>query len=61
MKYLEGIAVDGREYVEVEANDLDEARNKANDMVCEVNFGKLEDINWNAISAEDENGNFIEY
>ena len=61
MKYVVGIAVDGRVYIEVEANDFDEAREKANDMLCEINLGQLECVDWNAVNAEDENGKFVDY
>lgn len=55
MKYVVGIAVDGRVYIEVEADNFEEARDKANDMMCEVNLGQLECIGWNTVNAEDEN------
>ena len=61
MKYYVGIAVDGRVYVEVEAENFEEARDKANDVMCEVNLGQLECINWNVINAEDEKGKFKDY
>jgi len=61
MKYTVGVAVDGRVYIEVEANSFDEAADKANDMVCEINFGRLENINWNVANAEDEEGRFMMY
>lgn len=61
MKYYVGIAVDGRVYLEVEAEDFQEARDKANDMLCEVNLGQLECIEWHTVNAEDENGKFVDY
>lgn len=61
MKYVVGIAVDGRVYIEVEANDSDEAVDKASDMFIEMNLGQLECVSWQTINAEDENGNFVEY
>lgn len=61
MKYYVGIAVDGRVYVEVEAENFDEAADKANDIMCEVNLGQLECISWGVVNAEDENGKFKDY
>ena len=61
MKYYVGIAVDGRVYVEVEAENFEEAKDKANDVMCEVNLGQLECINLSVINAEDENGKFKDY
>ena len=61
MKYYVGIAVDGRVYVEVEADNFKEAADKANDMVCEIDLGQLECINWGVINAEDENGKMRDY
>ena len=61
MKYIVGIAVDGSVYIEVEADSFDEARDKANDMMCEIDFGQLEDINWNVVNAEDDNRKFKKY
>ena len=61
MKYYVGIAVDGRVYLEVEADNFDEARDKANNMLCEVNLGQLECIDWSVVNAEDENGKFVDY
>lgn len=61
MKYYVGIAVDGRVYIEVEANDLNEAREKANDIMMDTDLGQLECIDWNVINAEDEKGNLHDY
>ena len=61
MKYGVGIAVDGRVYIEVEANDFADAKEKANDIFMDLDFGQLECIDWHNVNAEDENGNFIDY
>ena len=61
MKYYVGIAVDGRVYVEVEANSFEEAKEKAIDVFENIDFGQLEDIEAEAINAEDENGKFKDY
>lgn len=61
MKYIVSIAVDGRVDVTVEANSFEEAKKKACEEVCDVDFGELECIEWNAVNAEDENGVFKDY
>ncbi len=61
MKYIVGIAVDGRVYIEVEANDFADAKEKANDIFMDMNLGQLECIEWKNVNAEDENGNMIDY
>ena len=58
MKYVVGIAVDGRVYIEVEANNFNEATEKAIDIFEEMDFGQLENIEAEVINAEDENGKF---
>ena len=61
MKYVVGIAVDGRVYIEVEANDFADAKEKANDIFMDMDLGQLECIDWKNVNAEDENGNMIDY
>lgn len=61
MKYVVGIAVDGRVYIEVEANDFSDAKEKANDIFMDLDLGQLECIEWHNVNAEDENGNMIDY
>lgn len=61
MKYYVGIAVDGRVYVEVEANNFKEAKEKAIDIFADMDFGQLEDIEAEVVNAEDENGKFKNY
>ena len=61
MKYIVGIAVDGRVYIEVEAEDFADAKEKANDIFMDMNLGQLECIEWHNVNAEDENGNMIDY
>lgn len=61
MKYVVGIAVDGRVYIEVEAEDFADAKEKANDIFMDLDLGQLECIEWNNVNAEDENGNMIDY
>ena len=59
MKYIVSVAVDGRVDVEVEANSFEEAKEKASNEVCEINFGNLECIDWHAVNAEDEKILFV--
>lgn len=61
MKYYVSIAVDGRVEVEVEASSFEEAKEKACEELYEVNLGVLDCIEWSAVNAEDENGNFVDY
>lgn len=61
MKYYVGIAIDGRVYVEVEADNFDEAKEKAIKTFEDMDFGQLENIEAKVINAEDENGKFKKY
>ena len=61
MKYIVHIAVNGYVDVEVEATSPEEAKKKACDETCDIDFGPLRDIEWYAPCAEDENGKFIDY
>ena len=61
MKYIVSIAVNGRVNVEVEADNLEDAKAKACADVCDMDFGELECIDWDAVNAEDENGVLTDY
>lgn len=61
MKYYVGIAIDGRVYVEVEADNFDEAKEKAIETFVDMDFGQLENIEAEVINAEDENRKFKKY
>ena len=37
------------------------ARCKANGKVCDMDFGELEDIDWDGVYAEDANGNRVDF
>lgn len=52
MSYSITMRVEGRYNVEIEADSLDEAIEKAIDAVCEADFGELEDIDSEYICAE---------
>lgn len=59
VKYYVRFKIDARYTVEIEADNLEEAREKANDEYIDADFGEAEDINGEAISVEDEDGNII--
>jgi len=44
---------------EVEAENLEEAKSKAESEYIDADFGKAEDIDGEAIIVEDENGNYV--
>ena len=55
------VRVTGRTLVTVRAKDPEMARCKANGKVCDMDFGELKDIDWDAVCVEDPNGNHIDY
>lgn len=59
MKYWVTYKVEGRFETQVEADNKDEAIDKAGDKYCEADFGSLRDIIAEPIIVEDENENFI--
>lgn len=61
MKYYVTMAIDGRFTCEVEANGLDEAKEKAIEEYYDADFGVLECIEAQAVNAEDEDGNLYDY
>ena len=61
MKHTVSIAVDGRVDVTVEAESFEDTKEKTAAKVFEMDFGELESIDWHAVNAEDENGNFKDY
>lgn len=48
------IAVNGRIHLRVNAATEEEAKRKACEEVCEIDFGSLEDIEWSAVNAARE-------
>lgn len=52
MKYNVAVRVSGFVSVEVEASSMDVAKQIANDEVCDMDFGSLQNIDWEALSAE---------
>ena len=60
-EYMVCIRVTGRVLVPASAVDAEMARCKANGKVCEMDFGELEDIDWDGVYAEDANGNRVDF
>lgn len=62
MIYEVSVVVEGRVTVVVETDSFEKAKDIAFNEVCEIDFGKLEDIiNREVVNAEDEDGNFVDY
>lgn len=61
MKYTVSIAVDGRIDVEVSANSFETAKEKALEEFMFSDLKTMEIIGTQAVNAEDENGEFIDY
>lgn len=55
------VRVTGRALVTVRAKDAEMARCRANGKVCDMDFGELEDIDWDGVYCEDEDGNRTDY
>ena len=60
MECVVRILVEGCVTVIVDADNVEEAKEKANEEVGEMDFGELSNIEWNTIDVEDENGNSYE-
>lgn len=59
MKYYVTYKIDARYVAEVEAETLEEAKEKAESEYMDADFGVAEDIDGEAVIVEDENGNFV--
>ena len=59
MKYYVTYKIDARYIAEVEADNLDEAMEKAEEEFIDAYFGSAEDIDGEKIIVEDENGNYV--
>ena len=59
MTYYVTYKVDARYVVEVEADNLDDARTKAEEEFLDADFGAAKDIDGEDIIVEDERGNFV--
>lgn len=61
-EYCVGYKVEGRYYAYVEAESVDEAREKAKEEFYDADFGELEDIGnceTEQINVSDEDGNVV--
>jgi phosphomannomutase len=59
MKYYVTYKIEARYIAEVEADNLEEAMEKAESEYMDADFGVAEDIDGEAIIVEDEAGNFV--
>lgn len=59
MKYYVTYRIDARYVAEVEAENLEEAKKKAEDDFCDADFGALHDIDGEVIIVENENGDYV--
>lgn len=59
MKYWVTYKVEARYIAEVEADDIEEAKKKAESEYIDADFGEAEDINGEPIMVENENGNYL--
>jgi hypothetical protein len=58
-KYWVTYKVEARYIAEVEAEDIEEAKRKAESEYVDADFGVAEDIEGEPIMVEDENGNYL--
>lgn len=61
MKYRIGITIDGRVYLEVKADSLCKAREKAIELLLDMDLDNFESIWRNAMNAEDDIDEFEDY
>ena len=59
MKYYVTYKIDARYVAAVEADNLEEAMEKAESEYMDADFGVAADIDGEKIIVEDENGNFV--
>ncbi len=60
-EFMVCVRVTGRVLVPVKALNAEMARCLANGKVCEMDFGELEDIDWDGVYAEDESGQHTDF
>lgn len=61
MKYYVIMRVNGRFTCEVEAESLEDAKTKAGDAYSDADFGALECIDADFVTAEDSNGDYHDF
>ena len=59
MKYYVTYKINARYIAEVEADDIEEAMQKADAEYIDADFGAAEDIDGEKVIVEDEDGNFV--
>lgn len=59
MKYYVTYKIEARYIAEVEADNIEEARDKAGESFLDADFGVLKNICGQDIIIEDENGNYV--
>ena len=59
MKYYVTYKIDARYIAEVEAENIEEAKKKAEGKFMDANFGEAEDIDGEAIIIEDNSGDYV--
>jgi len=59
MKYWVKFKIEGRYVTDVNADNVEDAIQKAYDEYINANFGLLEDIEGEPVAVEDENDNFV--
>jgi hypothetical protein len=59
--YMVCVRVTGRVYVPAKALNAEMARCRANGKVCEMDFGQLEDIDWDGVCCETADGARTDY
>lgn len=58
--YIVSIAVTGRVHIPVKPNQVQNMRDAANQIVSEMDFGELQDIDWEDIHIETPDGEYID-
>ena len=59
MKYYVTYKINARYIAEVEAENIEEAKQKAEGKFSDADFGEAEDIDGEAIIVEDNNGDYV--
>lgn len=59
MKYTVGFKVDARYFMDIEAENVEEALEIAQCEITDVDFGEAEDIDCDPVWVDDEDGNEV--